>query len=141
MKRPFLLLEVLLAIAVVALFAAPLMRWPIKHYQAQISRLEEFEYQRIADWTFSEIKELLLKEGIAWSKLPSKGQTLTRPLPDAKRSIPYIPDRVIRRSFILKCKGEKAGPHGEIFRIYQVEILMDSKKTYRYRILVQRLPS
>jgi 3'-phosphoadenosine 5'-phosphosulfate sulfotransferase (PAPS reductase)/FAD synthetase len=139
MKRSFLLLEVLLAITVVAVFAAPLMRWPIKHYQSQIDRLEEFEYQRIADWTFSEIKELLLKEGIAWSKLPTKGGTLARPLSDVKRHIPQFPDRTVRRSFILKCRGEKKGPHGEIFRIYQVEITMDSKKSYQYRILVQRL--
>jgi hypothetical protein len=140
MKRSFLLLEVLLAIAVVALFAAPLMRWPIKHYQSQINRLEEFEYQRIADWTFS-IKELLLKEGIAWSKLPTKGHTLTRPLSDVKRFIPQLPDRSVRRSFSLKCNGEKKGTHGEIFRIYYIEITMDSNKSYQYRILVQRLAS
>jgi hypothetical protein len=137
-KRNFLLLEVLMAIALVAVFAAPLMRWPIKHYRAQITRLENFECQRLADWTFSEIKELLLKEGIVWDKLPAKGQELNQGLSDAKLLIPHLPPRTVHRSFTLFCKGEKQGIHGEIFRIYRVEIVIDSKKIFHYRILVQQ---
>ena len=137
-KRNFLLLEVLLAIVIVAVFAAPLMRWPIKHYQAQVSRLESFECQRVADWTFSEIKELLLKEGIKWEKLPMKGQALTLTLSDAKLLIPRLQPRSVHRSYTLICKGEKQGIHGEIFRLYRVEIRVDTK-IYRYRLLVQRL--
>jgi|GEM_PF-2272727 len=138
-KRNFLLMEVLIAIAVVAVFAAPLMRWPIKHYQAQISRLEDFEYQRIADWTFSEIKEMLLKEGIKWEKLPAKGKHLSQPLSDAKLLIPHLTSRSIQRSYNLVCKGEKQGIHGEIFRLYRVEVFVGAKNSYRYRLLVQKL--
>jgi hypothetical protein len=138
-KRNFLLMEVLLAIALVAVFAAPLMRWPIKHYRSQISRLESFECQRIADWTFSEIKELLLKEGIRWENLPSKGQKITQTLSDAKLLIPRLPSRSVHRSYTLSCKGEKQGLHGEIFRIYRVEICIDTKTPYKYRVLVQRI--
>ncbi len=138
-KRNFLLLEVLLAVALVAVFAAPLMRWPIKHYRAQINRLESFECQRVADWTFSEIKEFLLKEGIQWEKLPGKEQEITRTLPDAKLLIPHLPARSVHRSYTLKCKGEKQGIRGEIFRIYRVEVLVGPKKIYQYRLLVQRM--
>jgi hypothetical protein len=138
-KRDFLLLEVLLAIAVVAIFAAPLMQWPIKHYRAQISRLENFESQRVADWTFSEIKEMLLKEGIKWEKLPSKGEHLVQPLSDAKLCIPHLSTRTVHRSFRLICKGEKQGIHGEIFRLYRVEVFIGDKNRYEYRLLVQKL--
>ena len=139
-KRNFLLLEVLLAIALVAVFAAPLMRLPIKHYRAQINRLESFECRRMADWTFSEVKELLLKEGIRWEKLPAKGQKLTQTLSDAKLLIPRLPSRSLPRSFTLTCKGEKEGIHGEIFRIYRVEITIGTNKnSYSYRLLVQRM--
>lgn len=139
-KRNFLLLEVLLAVALVALFAAPLMRWPIRHYRSQIDRLEEFERQRIADWTFTEIKENLLKEGIPWEKLPGKEQSLTLYLSDVPMMLENLPSRTISRSYTLRCKGEKQGLHGEIFRLYKVEINLNKKKTYRYKILVQKIP-
>jgi hypothetical protein len=140
MKRSFLLLEVLLAIALVAVFAAPLMRWPIVHYRSQMDRLEEFERRRIADWTFTEIKELLLKEGIPWERLPPKDQELIVMLPSGKMMLPKLPPRLVTRSYTLKCKGEKHGIHGEIFRIYRAEVHLDGKKHYRYRILVQKIP-
>ncbi len=138
--RSFLLLEVLLAMTLVALFAAPLMRFPIRHYRAQINSLEAFERQRVADWTFSEIKEMLLKESIPWDNLPAKGASIERHLPDARLIMPHLPPRLVRRSFVLKCSGEKQGPHGEIFRLYKIEIICDSHKPYKYRLLVQRLP-
>ena len=131
-------MEVLMAIAIVALFAAPLMRWPINYYRSQMDRLEAFERQRIADWSFSEVKELLLKEFIPWDRLPVKDQSITFPLPDASFIIPHLPTRPIHRSFTLKCQGEKQGKNGEIFRIYYVDITLDVKKSYQYRLLVQR---
>ena len=140
-KRSFLLLEVLLAITLVAVFAAPLMRLPIRYYRSQIHSLEEFERRRIADWTFSEVKEILLKETIPWENLPAKGASITRPLSDAQIVIPHLPSRTVHRSFLLKCSGEKQGLHGEIFRLYKVQIIFDHQKTYNYRILVQRLPA
>jgi hypothetical protein len=138
-KRNFLLLEVLLAVALIAIFAAPLMRLPIEHYRAQINRLETFEYQRVADWTFTEVKELLLKEGIKWEKLPSKGQSLMVPIGDANLLIPHLPSRRVHRSYTLACKGEKQGIHGEIFRLYYVDVRIDDKKNFSYRLLVQKL--
>ena len=141
-KRNFLLLEVLLAIAIVAFFAAPLMRLPIKHYREQINRLESFERRRIADWTFTEVKELLLKEGIKWEKLPTKGNSLTQTLSEAKLLIPRLPSRSLPRYYTLTCKGEKEGIHGEIFRVYQIEVTIGAKKNnYPFRLLVQRMNS
>lgn len=140
-KRNFLLLEVLLAISLVALFAAPLMRWPIQYYRSQISRLESFELQRIADWTFTEVKEILYKETIPWEKLPAKDQSVVRTLPDMQIHIPNLSARTVRRSFTLKCKGEKQGIHGEVFRLYRVDVDVGAGKPYRYRILIQRIPA
>ncbi|MBF8263882.1 MAG: hypothetical protein HW387_1547 [Parachlamydiales bacterium] len=139
-KRTFLLLEVLMAIALVAVFAAPLMRWPIKHYRSQINRLEAFELQRAADWTFTEIKELLYKEAIPWEKLPEKEQIFVQTLTDIQIQVPNLTARTIHRSYTLKCKGEKEGIHGEIFRLYRVDIDLGAPKPYRYRVLVQRIP-
>lgn len=140
-KQSFLLLEVLLAITIIALFAAPLIRYPIQYYRTEIDQLEKFEMQRLADWTFTEIKEKLLKEEIPWEQLPEKGQSIVRSLPDETIRLPSLSSRTIHRSFTLKCKGEKTGIHGEIFRLYSVKVKLGSFKPFAYRILIQRIPS
>ena len=139
-KRSFLLPEVLLAIAVLVLFIPLIVRLPIEYYRSQVERLEAFERQRIADWTFSEIKEFFLKESIPWEELPGKKHEITRFLSDANFLMPNFSVRPIHRQFSLKCTGEKHGPHGEIFRLYETTIFLGSNK-YKYRILMQRLPN
>ncbi len=139
MKRSFLLLVVLLAITIVALFAAPLIRLPIKHYKLQIEHLEALECQRVADYTFSEIKESLFKGSIKWEQLPQKSARLTIPLPDARIFIPRLSSRRVSRSFSMACSGEKRGIHGELFRIYDITITVDNSHSYVYSALIQRV--
>ncbi len=64
-------MEVLIAIALLSIFAPWLMTLPARHYQLQIQRFESQEKQRIADWSYSEIKELLLQHSIPWERLPA----------------------------------------------------------------------
>ena len=59
-KRPFILLEVLVALTLVALCAIALISTPIRIYRSEMRLLEEGEGELLADWTFSEIKEQLL---------------------------------------------------------------------------------
>ena len=56
-KRTFLLIEVLIAISVATICLIPLIQSPISIYRAEIRLLEEMEKDRLADWTFSEIKK------------------------------------------------------------------------------------
>lgn len=144
-KRNFLLFEILIAFLLVALCVVPLVSQPLKHYRSEIKSFELMERERLADWTFSEIKEMLLKNEIPWEKIPSKGiKTTPFPLPSSEIQIPGSASKTVNRSFTLHCKGEKEGVHDELYRLLWVEIQftpeLSKKSSYTFRTLVQKLP-
>lgn len=145
-KRPFILLEILIALTLVILCAIPLIIQPIKAYRFEMKSLEEVEGERLADWTFSEIKEEMLKNSISWDKLPSLNET-TGPfsLVDGTIQLPGREPKKIKRSFMLFGKGEKKGERGQAYRMLYVKIEFDpvlspKQKIYTYRLPVQRIP-
>lgn len=136
-KRSFLLLEVLIAITLLIFFAPLLIRLPIHHYQAQVKHFESLEKERISDWTYSEIKEMLLRRSIPWKELPEHQKSAKEfPLPNTFLRLPGLLAKTLNRSFILKCKSEKEGKQGEIFRLYELSICVDNSK-YKYLLLIQ----
>lgn len=145
-KRSFILLEILIALTLVILCAIPLIVKPIHAYRFEMQAFEEMEGERLADWTFSEIKEKMLKNEIPWDKLPShKGTTGPFPLEPGSIHIPGRQPKKIERSFTLFGKGEKQGISGETYRMLYVKIAFDpvlskKKKIYTYRLPVQKIP-
>lgn len=144
-KRTFLLFEILIAFFLVALCAVPLVRQPLQFYRSEMKSLEQLERERLADWTFTEIKEKLLKTEIPWKKIPAKGnKSPAFSLPSATIQIPGCRAKQIERTFTLSCTGEKKGLHEEIYRslLISVDFLPDlfSKKPshYTYRVIVQK---
>ena len=144
-KRPFVLLEVLLALFLVIIALVPLVRQPLKLYRSEMIFLEEMERERLADWTFSEIREQFLKGEIPWKKLPAKGEK-SDPffLPKAAVHLPLSSPKEVGRSFTLRCIGEKKGTQGETYRSFNVSIefqpiLNKKKKKYTFRLLVQKM--
>ena len=143
-KRPFLLLEVLIALALVALCAIPLIVKPIRAYRGELKNLEAAERERLADWTFSEIKEELYRNKIPWEKIPKLHETKGPfPLEPGNIYIPGHEPKEIERSFTLFGQGEKEGEAGDLFRMIYVHILFKptfskKQKPYTYRVVVQR---
>ncbi len=150
-KKPFLLLEILIAILLVSICLVPLIHSPLQSYRAEKRLLEEMEGERLADWSFSEIKEKLLRNEIPWEKLPKAGgQTGPFPLPPAPIEIPGSQPKKIERTYFLSCakRGEKEGLQGEILRILKVDIAFEPrlsqrkkrKSDYSYRLIVRKIP-
>lgn len=138
-KKPFLLLEILIAFFLVALCIVPLVRQPIEVFRAEMTKLEEMEKERLADWTFSEVKEMLLKNEIPWKKLPEKGeQSSDFLLPPAKVQLPKCHHKTVRRKFFLTGRGMKMGKNGEEYRQLGIFIDLDGK-TYQFRLPVQKI--
>lgn len=136
-KLPFLLLEVLIGISLLIVFAPLLMRLPIHHYKSQIRHFEELEKQRISDWTYSEIKETLLKGAIAWKMLPERSKDSKNfPLSNTSLYLPGLKSKTLKRSFALKCKSEKEGKQGEIFRLYELVIYVGDSP-FKYMLVIQ----
>lgn len=146
-RRPFILLEILLALTLVSLCAVPLIVKPIVAYRFEMKALEEVEGERLADWTFSEIKEEMLKLKIPWEKLPALNETAGPfPLDPGSIQVPGRQPKKIKRSFTLYCKGEKEGIARQAYRMLYVKIefnpsLSKKKKIYTYRLPVQRITS
>lgn len=142
----------------VILCALPLILEPLKLYRTEMKLLDEIEGERLADWTFSEIKEKLLKNEIPWKNLPSKkGAFTTHILSAASLQIPGRSNKkIVQRKFSLKYRRGKEGLHGETYRIFDVNIYFEprlstrkkkkSKKTgeefsdYRFKLTVRQMP-
>lgn len=146
-KRTFLLFEILIAFLLVTLCLVPLISQPLKLYRTDMIFLEELERERLADWTFTEVKEKLLKHEIPWEKLPSKGNKLNSiSLPPSVIQIPGCTPKKIERSFVLSCRGEKIGLQDEIYRSIWITIdfspnlLKKKKSSYKFRLTIQKIP-
>jgi hypothetical protein len=138
-KKPFVLLEVLIAFNLVLICAVPLVKQPLKLFKDEMVHLQEMEQQRLADWTFTEIKEMLLKNEIPWEKIPlRKARTGPFELPSMTIEIPGCKQKEIQRHFTLYTSGEILGKQGEVYRQLHICVHLNIKK-YTFRLPVQKL--
>jgi hypothetical protein len=138
-KRTFLLLEILIAFFLVSLCIVPLVRQPIALYRSDVKKLEAMEKERLADWTFTEVKEKLLKNEIPWEKIPKLRETTELfHLPDAEIHLPGCQPKVIKRAFTLYGKGAKPGKDGADYRQLYVHIYFDKDK-YTFRLPAKKV--
>lgn len=144
-KKPFLLIEVLIALFLVTLVAIPLLTKPIFMYRSEMSALEEMERERLATESFVEIQETLLNNRIPWEKLPKEGEESSFRLPSRFISLPESEPKLIERSFALQChKGkEKEGQNNELYRLLTVKIsfsppLKKKSSPYVYSVVVKK---
>ncbi len=138
-KKPFLLLEVLISFLFVFICIIPLIKNPLQFYRTELGNLEKMEKDRLADWTFSEVKEMLLKNEISWDAIPHKWQkSVEFRLPDGKIYLPNCRPKIVKRKFILTGRGEKVGKNGEDYRLLGIFIQLD-KDLYRFRLPAKKI--
>ncbi len=138
-KRTFLLLEILLAFTLVIACAVPLVKQPLKLYKREMAHLIEVEQERLADWTFTEIKEMFLKNEIPWGKIPKHLEnTGPFPLPPVQIEIPGCKSKRVERSFRLYGKGETEGSKNALFRQVYVYVILNGTE-YEFRLPMQKL--
>ena len=143
-KRPSLLLEVLLAMSLLALCATALIRQPILFHRAEVEQLERVASDRIAAWTYTEICQKLIKGEFSWSQIPTvKGKSKKFTLPDTLFRVPSLFSRSATRSYFLETLREKQSEDGRITRLVSVHIQIGSgrkKRQFSYQLnLVRQL--
>ncbi len=137
-KRSFVLLEILIALSLVILCIVPLVKQPLQLYKNQMHHLEKMELERLANWTFVEIKEALYQNAIAWDDLPAKNITTEPfPLPAATIELPGCKPKTVKRSFFLKGRGEGPGSGNSQIRQLGVYITLNENR-YEFRTPAQR---
>lgn len=68
-KRSFLLLELLLSLALIALCLFPLLKPQAAMRKADMANLEEMQWERVAQAAFCKVKVMLYENQIPWSAL------------------------------------------------------------------------
>jgi hypothetical protein len=100
------------------------MRQPILLFRSEVEQLEQIEADRIAAWTYTEIREMFLKNQFSWAQIPPlKGKSRRLQLPEASNGI--------SRGFTLKTLKEKQGKDGKILRLISIHIDIGSGKKRR----------
>ncbi|HEU64027.1 MAG: hypothetical protein KR126chlam4_00031 [Candidatus Anoxychlamydiales bacterium] len=135
-KRSFLLIEVIIAFALVTLLIVPLIRNPIYFFRSQIKSLEKLECERIADLTFLDLKLEIYKDK----------NKFTKNLAHNKKATPYetlkpyklvtFNNKEIARSYKIYSKNkEKETKDNEKYKLLTIRIFLrpiDQKRKYEY---------
>ena len=125
-KRTFLLLEVLIALSLISLSMVHLMLRPIHLHRGAVKQLERIEADRIAAWTFSEIKEKFLKNEVRWSQIPDfHTYSPWISLPDTSLQIPQLSAHSASRKYRFHTTKEKTENSGQISRLVSITIEVD----------------
>jgi hypothetical protein len=138
------LLEILIAMSLVSLCIAPLIKGPIDMHRAEMDHLKRIEESRVAAWTFTEIVEKLLKNEIRWELIPKldvEGPNVS--LSDVQLKLPPLPEEsLLTRKFWLSTLEEKQEKDGRIHRLIAVHLEIGSKpRKFTYRVIVTKLPA
>jgi hypothetical protein len=138
-KRPYLLIEALIALTLLTVCAVPLVKQPLKLYKEEIAFLHAMELERLADWTFTEIEEMFLKNEIPWDQIPTLHvKSDPFPLSDATIRVPGCEPKQVVRSFTLTGRGEKTCANNEQYRQIWIHIKLN-KNYYWFRLPIQKL--
>ena len=122
-KRPALLLELLIAMSLLAIGLVGLIKSPASLHRAQARAFEKAECERLAAWVFTELRETLTQ--MSWTKIP--------PLNESSKRV-ELGDK---RSYVLTTLEEKRLPEGPTRRLVSVEFRIHSHK-FTYRVIVEK---
>lgn len=166
-KRPFLLLEVLIAFFIVALCAIPLMAPQIFMVRSELSQAREVELDRAVNILFADLLEKFYEQGVNWETVGTKD--LPKPaLPlntEVFDRLGYGPNYLQRLGFegdytvrvklskVKKDLSKTEGPNGELLyhmleikysfkplRWISLDLAKDDTLTYVYDLFAQRQP-
>ena len=141
-KRPFLLLEVMVSILLLSLFAIPLTQTPIHFFKLEIKDLYTLELERVAETTYAEIRENLFKK----HSQESFGTTIEEAkiffLNNQELVIDGIATYSSKRSYKLWAQGDKEGKDGMLYQILKCRIYLSSPQkkdhSYDYHLLIKQ---
>lgn len=135
-KRSFLLIEVIIAFALITLLIVPLIRNPIYFFKSQIKSLEKLECERVADLTFLDLKLEIYNDqkkftnNLAHNKKYAPNNTLE------PYKLETFDNKKILRSYMIYSKNkEKETKDNEKYKLLTIRIFLrpaDQKRKYEY---------
>jgi len=139
-KRYFLLIEILIAFAIISLFTIPLIRNPIYFCKSQIISLEKIECERIAELTFLDLKLALMKKEMNLHNI-SKYEKEAQKIPLSSCYIETLKNKEVKRFYKIYSKKEKKTINNQVFKLVNVKIYLKpvtlkKQYSYKYKIVI-----
>jgi type II secretory pathway pseudopilin PulG len=133
-KRAFLLIEILIALSIIALLIVPLIKNPIYFFKSQIKSLERLECERVADLTFLDLKIALYKGVIDVNNLTTnkKDSSYINLIPAKLIS---FNDKLIDRRYKIYSKSPEKKTEKDIYKFLTIRLFLrpiDQKEKYEY---------
>ena len=140
-KKHFLLIEILIALAIISMLAFPLIRNPLYLCKSQLKSLEKIECETIAELTYLEIKLLLMKKKINLKNIPKyEKEAQIKNLSSSK--LTSFKNKEVKRSYKLYAKKEKQTKDDQTAKLVYIKIFLQPKDqkisySYKYKTVVK----
>lgn len=149
-KRPYLLLELMIALTIVSLCSIPLMRYPMYCLQTQLTLLKEGELERLAEESFAEIKEAFYKNEVPIDKIKEGKEKFLYKTAPVNLSFGKTLSQSFEKRYYLRTHAQKTGKNLEDYFLVYVDIVFaplpldqvtqEDLFTFRNRVFIKSLP-
>lgn len=135
-KHPFILLELLIAIALVSFTTLPFIHYPFFYLKEETSSLIRMELERAAEVALIEIKADLYQNNIPWDTLIKKANSS---LPDIQKKVRVsLPNNIVKtytqNVFFSLLKQKKGSGEEELFLVH-VKTVFEAPKEKKKMII------
>jgi type II secretory pathway pseudopilin PulG len=128
-KRPFFLLEVLIALSLIAIFLM-VMVTPARIFVNEARDIKRLQYYRICEDSFSEVKLLLINGEISWDKVAkSKNDGVCKPIDIGGLYDLFTKDKLY--VFYKVWLKEEKDKNNVKYGLLNISILVEQDKTRR----------
>lgn len=143
-KRPFILLEVLIALFIVVVCAAPLLSSQVFMYKAEKRFLQKLEAERIVKIVFADVvMDLYEKNGISWRDIQNSTLFLYDPNKHPQNGLPkHLPYKISysMKAGLRKPKGDQRPINFMVLLAITLVPINDpeAKMNYEYKLFISR---
>jgi hypothetical protein len=140
-KRAYAILEVLIALSLLAICIVPLIREPISQIKSAIRLVEKVESEKASLLLFAQVKENLLNKTLSWNQIPKLGiESPLRKGMDIELNLFPFTSKKISSSYTLKTLREKQDKNCT-YRLISIKTIVGSYQfTYRINVFYEHEP-
>lgn len=146
-KQPFILFELLIAIALISFTALPFIHYPFVYLKNEVRSLKRMELERIVETALIDTKAKLYQHEVSWEALTRQKKAS---LPDIDEKVtfqlpPNIKETFLKKVYFWQAKHKKEEGGQEKFLIHvQTTFTPEKQKkptmTIKQQIYLKQLP-
>ena len=119
-KKPFILLELLIALTLVAIFGLPLIRTPLNGFQQERRLLSALEIERLANARFVEIRADIYSGEIPWGAFDHKASKMPFASKEISINLPHLSKTTFEEKTFIYSSYSKKGDDDKEYRLVRM---------------------